>query len=74
VWQNSDAGLTVLSQGIAYRAGSGFVANDRLEAVDAARGRIGGYQVFLQALEVGGELGRQEAPFGVGACLGAEGA
>ena len=58
VWQNGDAGLTVLSQGIADRAGSGFVTNDRLEAVDAARGRIGGYEVFLQALEVGGELGR----------------
>ena len=62
------------SQGIADRAGSGFVTDDRLEAVDAARGRIGGYQVFLQALEVGGELGRQETPFGVGACFGAEGA
>jgi hypothetical protein len=74
VWQNGDAGLTVLSQGIADGPGSGFVANDRLEAVDAARGRIGGYQVLLQALEVGGELGRQDAPFGVGACFGAEGA
>jgi hypothetical protein len=74
VWQNGDAGLTVLSQGIADAASPGLVTNDRLETVDAARGGIGGHQVFLQALEFGGELGRQEPPFVVGACFGAEGA
>jgi hypothetical protein len=46
VWQNGDAGLAVLPKGVADGTGSALVANSRLEAVDATRGCIRGYDVL----------------------------
>jgi hypothetical protein len=46
VWQNGDAGLAVLPKGVADGTGSALVANSRLEAVNATRGRIRGYDVL----------------------------
>jgi hypothetical protein len=73
VWQNGDAGLATSSEQIADRTGFTLVADGRLEAVDAASGRIGGDDVLLQPLEFGGVARGQEAPFGGGAGLCAEG-
>ena len=74
VWQNGDAGLAMLSQRAADRTSSTFIADGRLKAVDAAGGCDGGYDMLLKPLKVRGVSGRQEAPFGIGACFGAEGA
>ena len=74
VWQNGDAGLTVLTELIADRAGTTFVADGRLETVDAARGGIGWHDVLLEPLQLGGVLGAQGAPLSRSASLAAEGA
>ncbi len=74
VWQNGDAGLTVLSELVADRAGTPLVADGRLESVDAARGGIGGDNVLLQTSQLLGVLGAQGAPLGGGARFTAEGA
>jgi hypothetical protein len=47
VWQNGDAGLAASSQQIADGTGVALVADDRLQAVNAAGGRIGGYEMLL---------------------------
>ena len=64
----------MLSQRVADRTSSTFIADGRLKAVYASGGRVGGYDVLLEPLKVCGVAGRQEAPLVVGACLGAEGA
>jgi hypothetical protein len=64
----------MLSQRVAKSTSSTFIADGRLKAVYAAGGRVGGYDMLLKPLKVRGVSGRQEAPFVVGACFGAEGA
>ena len=64
----------MLSQRVADRTSPTFIANGRLKAVYAPGSRVRRYDVFLKPLKVWGVSGRQEAPFVVSACLGAEGA
>jgi hypothetical protein len=47
VWQNGDAGLTVIPKGVADGTGTTLVADGRLEAVDATRGCIHRYDMLL---------------------------
>ena len=74
VWQNGDAGLTMLAELIADCAGATFVADGRLKSVDAARGGIGWHHVLVEPLELRGVLGAQGAPLGGSASFAAEGA
>jgi hypothetical protein len=67
VWQNGDAGLAVFFQLIADGAGTTFVADGRLQAVDAARARIGGDNMLLEPLQLGSVSGSQNAPLSGGA-------
>ena len=67
VWQNGDAGLTVLFELIADGAGTTFVADGCLEAVDAARAGIGRDNALLEPLQLGGVPGSQDAPLSGGA-------
>ena len=50
VWQNGDAGLAVFFELIADGTGTTFVADRRLEAVDAARAGIGWNDMLLEPL------------------------
>jgi hypothetical protein len=72
VWQNGDAGLTICPELNADRACSTFVADGRLEAVDAARAGIGGDDMLLQPPELGSVLGAQSAPLSGGVGFAAE--
>ena len=81
VWQNGDAGLAVLFELIADGAGTTFVADGCLEAVDAARAGISRNNMLLKPLQLGGVPGSQDLPLsggagfvGVGAQLNAKAA
>jgi hypothetical protein len=50
VWQNGDAGLTVLFELIADGTGTTLVADGCLEAIDATGAGIGGYDMLLESL------------------------
>ena len=52
---------------IADGAGTTFVADGRLQTVDAARAGIGRDNVLLQSLQLGGVPGSQDAPLSGGA-------
>ena len=67
VWQNGDAGLTVLFELIADGAGTTFVADGCLEAVDAARAGISRDDMLLKPLQLGGVPGSQDSPLSGGA-------
>jgi hypothetical protein len=67
VWQNGDAGLAVLLELIADGTGTTFVADRRLQAVDAARAGIGWDNMLREPLQLGSVLGRQDPPLGRGA-------
>ena len=72
VWQNGDAALAIRSELDADRAGALFVADGRLEAVDAARGGIGRDDMLLEPLQLRGVLGRQGPPLSGRAGFAAE--
>ena len=59
---------------IADDAGATFVADGRLQAVDAAGSRIRWYDMLLESLQFGGVPGCQGVPLGGGAGFGGEGA
>ena len=67
VWQNGDAGLTVLFELIADGAGTTFVADGCLEAVDAARAGISRNNMLPKPLQLGGVPGSQDLPLSGGA-------
>ena len=81
VWQNGDAGLAVFLQLIADGAGTTFVADGCLEAIDAASAGIGRDDMLLEPLQLGGVPRSQGSPLsggagfvGVGTQLNAEAA
>ena len=67
VWQNGDAGLAVLFELIADGPGTTFVADGRLQAVDATSAGIRRDHMLLKPLQLRGVPGSQNSPLGGGA-------